>query len=180
MLDTIKEVLTNPSGFFKKDTGIKSAFKFHLILSLISTILVSLGMIVIRTIRWDPSVVVLGTVLLFAPILMYLTWAVSTFVIAALFHLWLMLFGAKSYSKTYQILIYSTTPTYLLGWIPMISFFAAIYSMVLAIIGIKEMHNFSTGKAVLAYFLPVALLVVLMVFGMIAAAIAIPTLLTQL
>ena len=52
-----------------------------------------------------------------------------------------------------KAVLYSATPTVLLGWIPLISFIAVLWSLVLRIIGIRELHEITTGRAVLALIL---------------------------
>jgi len=48
---------------------------------------------------------------------------------------------------------YGSTPSLLLGWMPFIGFIFGIWSMIVSIIGVRRLHEISTGRAVLAYLL---------------------------
>ena len=50
-------------------------------------------------------------------------------------------------------LMYGLTPNLLLGWIPFIGFIAGIWSLVIEIVGIRQLHELTTGKAILAIVL---------------------------
>ena len=54
-----------------------------------------------------------------------------------------------------------STETLLVSWIPIIGWIASLYGLYLAIVGIREVHNTTTGKAVLVVLIPVAVLVLL-------------------
>ena len=64
--------------------------------------------------------------------------------------------------------MYGSTPGLLLGWIPVIGFIAGIWSLVLEILGIRQLHEITTEKAVLAVVL---LIVVAVVLAIILAAV---------
>jgi hypothetical protein len=78
------------------------------------------------------------------------------------------------YKTTFRAVSYSYS-AYLFGIIPFIGLvIGGIYTVILTIIGVKEGHEISTGKAILAVLLPVivifvlifvALLFVMMFFG---------------
>ena len=54
----------------------------------------------------------------------------TSFLVALLLHLWIKLFGGKKkYAETYEIMAYSTTPNYLIGWIPIVGFLTFIYQI---------------------------------------------------
>ena len=94
----------------------------------------------------------------------------SSFVLSALFILWLHLWvyilgGRKGIMRTARAFIYAGTPEFLLGWIPYIWIIFLIWSFVLAVLGIRELHELSTAKAavalVIAIIIPLVLLVLL-------------------
>jgi len=69
-------------------------------------------------------------------------------------HIWVYLCGGrKGAGQTIKAMAYGSTPSLLLGWIPFIGFIFGIWSMIVSIIGIRQLHEISTGKAVLAYLL---------------------------
>ncbi len=67
--------------------------------------------------------------------------------------LWLHVFsyiaGArKGIMETEKAVIYGTTPFFLLGWIPVIGMIiGGIWAIILTIIGLRELHQITTGKA---------------------------------
>ena len=61
--------------------------------------------------------------------------------------------GKKSIEQTIKAVIYGSTPRLILGWIPFIGIIAEIWSLVLVVIGIRNLHGISTGKAIIALLL---------------------------
>ena len=51
--------------------------------------------------------------------------------------------------------------TLLVSWIPIIGWIASLYGIYLAIVGIREVHNTTTGKAALVVLIPAAVLILL-------------------
>jgi len=69
----------------------------------------------------------------------------------------------KGFEATFRAISYSYCAQ-LFSIIPLIgSFIGGIYFFVLAIIGVREGHNISTGKAVLAVLLPLIIFVGLVI-----------------
>ena len=91
---------------------------------------------------------------------------IGIFIGGAWLHLWVWLFGGrKGYRETIKAIAYGSTPSYLLGWIPFINFITGIWALILLILGIKELQEISTGKAVsaimVAIVIPLAITVIL-------------------
>lgn len=80
-------------------------------------------------------------------------------------HLWVYLLGGRqghSYRQTVKALAYGATPVYLVGWVPLavwlgsdligatvlIGALASIWALVVTIIGLRELHGITTGRAV--------------------------------
>lgn len=98
---------------------------------------------------------------------------VGIFVGSAWLHLFTWLLGGrKGYVQTLKSLIYGMTPSLLLGWVPYVSFIGPIWSFVLEIIGIRELQEISTGKAV------TAVLVAIVIAGIIVTVISVVLLLS--
>ena len=74
-----------------------------------------------------------------------------------------LIIGGNGIEQTIKALIYGATPGMLLGWIPFIGIIGGLWSLVLYIIGIRELHDTTTGKAAVAVLLPVIILVALLV-----------------
>jgi hypothetical protein len=71
--------------------------------------------------------------------------------------------GRKGIAQTIKAVMYGSTPQLLLGWIPIIGIIAAIWSLVVEIIGIRQLHELTTGKAVLSVLIPIIIAVILAV-----------------
>ncbi len=98
---------------------------------------------------------------------------IGAFVGGAVLHIFVYIVGGrKGIAETIKAVMYGSTPGLLLGWIPVIGFIAGIWSLVLEILGIRQLHEISTGKAVLAVVLlliVVAVLVTVILAAVIAA-----------
>ncbi|MDD1679792.1 MAG: YIP1 family protein [Methanomicrobiales archaeon] len=85
----------------------------------------------------------------------------------ALLHLFVYLVGGKKgIEQTLKAVMCSTTPVFVFGWIPLIGFFAAIYTLVLEILAVRELQEISTGRAILAVLLPFLLVLLLIVLAL--------------
>ena len=94
---------------------------------------------------------------------------ILTITLASWIHLWAYLFGGrKGIMQTFKAIMYGNTPHLLLGWIPFIGIFFALWSLVLGILGIRELQEVSTGKAILiiaiAVIIPLILIILFAVF----------------
>ena len=56
-----------------------------------------------------------------------------------------------------------------MSWIPIIGGLLGLYAIYLAVVGIREMHGTTTGKALVVVLLPVIVIVVLAVLGLLVA-----------
>jgi len=72
--------------------------------------------------------------------------------------------GRKDIMQTEKAAIYGSTPFLLLGWIPVIGLvIGGIWAIILTIIGLRELHEITTGKAILAYVLALAIIFVILI-----------------
>ena len=91
---------------------------------------------------------------------------------ALILHLVVLLLGGKNgIQETLKAVFYSSTPFFVFGWIPMVSFVFMLWSLALSIIGVRELQNISVGKSILAVI--VALSITYLFFGVIIAGIVI-------
>ncbi len=92
---------------------------------------------------------------------------IFTILCAAWIHLWVYLLGGrKGIMQTFKAIIYGHTPRYILGWIPFIGFIFMIWSLALSIVGIRELQEMSTGKAILAVAIAVIIpLIIIIIVG---------------
>lgn len=87
---------------------------------------------------------------------------IGIFIIGAWLHFWIRRIGGYGrYPQTIKAMIYGDTPSYLFGWIPLIGMLAGIWSFVLLIFGIKEMHGLAIGRGAAAVILSIVILLVI-------------------
>jgi len=85
-------------------------------------------------------------------------------------HIWVYVCGGrKGVGQTIKAIAYGSTPSLLLGWIPFVSIIFSIWSLVVQIIGIRQLHEISTGRAILAYI--IAIIIPIIIFAIIWAVI---------
>ncbi len=167
----IKEILFRPKEFFKnvkKEKGIKKAFVYLLILSLFYYVLSLTNYFLFSE---EQKALITGVfdvspfaLYIISDVLFYFFGLIMSFVTSYFFYLWLKLFECKEpWNVVYKLTVYSNTPLYLIGWIPFIGAIVGwVYSLILMIIGIREVYNVSTKKAALIYLIPIAILIFLL------------------
>ncbi len=78
----------------------------------------------------------------------------SLFISGSWAHLFVRVFGGrKGYRNTIKAFAYGNTPIFLFGWIPFAGGLFWVWALVLNIIGIRQLHDISTGRAVGAVLL---------------------------
>jgi hypothetical protein len=91
---------------------------------------------------------------------------VVTLILAAWIHLWVYVVGGRrGIMQTTAAVIYGDTPGLLLGWIPLIGIIAGLWSLVLVVLGIRELQELTTGKAVLAVAIAVIIPLILIILA---------------
>lgn len=96
---------------------------------------------------------------------------IGVFVIAGIAHLLVILVVGTTrsgFGATFRVATY-TTVTSLVSWIPIIGWLLSLYGIYLSVVGIREMHGTTTGKAVLVVLIPVIVIVVLALLGLLVA-----------
>jgi hypothetical protein len=101
--------------------------------------------------------------------------AIGLFIFAGILHLLVMLIvGSRNsgFEATFRVVAYSAV-TSLVSWIPIIGWILSLYGIYLGIVGVREMHNTTTGKAALVVLIPVAVafIILLLLFIVIGAVI---------
>ncbi|MGB3635110.1 MAG: YIP1 family protein [Rubrobacteraceae bacterium] len=91
---------------------------------------------------------------------------IALFIGAGIIHLLVMLIvkpAFTGYEASFRILSYSAVGQ-LVGWIPFLGpLVAAVATVILAIIGVREVHNTTTGKAALVVLIPAAVVIVILI-----------------
>ncbi|WP_317136934.1 YIP1 family protein [Methanochimaera problematica] len=62
--------------------------------------------------------------------------------------------GKRGLFETLKVIVYGGTPTYIFGWIPIIGLLTGLWALILEILAIRELHEISTGRAVIAMIMP--------------------------
>ncbi|HOP68009.1 MAG TPA: YIP1 family protein [Methanoregulaceae archaeon] len=178
MTDLVKGFLFAPVETFGtvKGTGIGDALKYFLVILLINIILSSIVTLVIASTAFTVIEQVfsgLGIAMPLAAGAGIIIWAVIMVVLMILFafiagawlHLWVyVLGGRRGYAGTMKAVLYGATPYMCIGWIPIIGpFVGGLWSVVVEILGIRELHGISTGRAVAAYLAAVIVLFIILV-----------------
>jgi hypothetical protein len=167
---TVRELVTNPVGFFRgiaRRGDYVNPLVFALACTVISTIIGGLLGILYATVGIGDTGVgeaIGGFVasMFFMPII----FAIALFVGAGILHLLVALIikpADTGFESTFRVVSYANV-TELVSWVPVLGpLVAAVASVVLAIIGVREVHETTTGKAALVVLIPaaVALLVAL-------------------
>lgn len=166
-VETVRGVVLAPVGFFsglQRQGDYLSPLIFALIVWEISALLTS----VISVVTGNMGLGGFISALIFAPVFA----AVVLFVGSGIFHLLVMLFikPNSGYEATFRTASYASVPM-LVSWVPVVGWIVGLYGVVLAVLGIRELHETSTGKAVLVVLLPsaVALLIGVMLAVVIGA-----------
>lgn len=183
LIEKIKSVLFEPSKFFenlKKEKGIMESLDYLAVLLAFSTVM---GVIVnyflqpkinawlysLLGIPLLPPTMTFWNIFVF-PLLGYFLALAFSFVGAGLLHVWILIFGGKAdYEKTYQLSVYSRTPSLVFGWIPFVGFFASLYGLALLIIGTQKVHGIGRTRAILMYVIPLSIIFLLIAVIAIAA-----------
>jgi hypothetical protein len=181
-IELVKGFILSPTETFQKVRGadLGDTLKYYLILVVINTILTVIVSLVALSAVWTmfnsllpglglgaPTLAGFGIVI-FAILMIFLS-VVILFIAAAWLHLWVYLLGGrKGYLETLKAIAYADTPSLLLGWIPVIGIIGAIWSFILSIIGIRELHEMTTGRAAIAVIL--AVVIVFIIIILVAAA----------
>lgn len=174
-VDVVRRVVTTPAEFFSGIPGrgnYLAPLVFALICALVSAVLGGLLRLAWRSeavggVRFEGEG--LGLLEFFGAILWVpIGSTIGLFVVAGIAHLLVMLFVGNAnsgFEATFRVACYAAV-TNLVNWIPFIGGLLALYGFYLAVVGIREVHSTTTGKAALVVLLPIGaiLLLVLVVF----------------
>lgn len=182
--------LTDPGRSFdaEKDTNLNDAFKYLLVLAIITAVLGAIISVFWSTFAYSfiPAGAIppealgfMGAPVIFVTSLVggYVGAIIASFIWGLWLHLWAYVLGAKNgLAQTMKSVFYGGTPNYLLGWIPFINFIAAIWSFVLTGMGLMRFHGITGGKAALSII--IALVIPLVIGFAILVAFLIPMIAT--
>ncbi len=189
-IEKVKGFLLEPSKTFdaSKDDTLIEALKYYLIIAAIHSVFLILLWMFVSSGNFvlPPSYILLplyvtlfgsvfgkywgitvgqgieGVLLIFLILLIFRT--LRVFIGGAILHTCLKIVGRKKgITQTIKALIYGSTPAFLFHWIPIVSFFAVMWSLVLEIIGTRQLQEITTGRAIVAVFMSIIIVVILSV-----------------
>ncbi len=191
--EKVKGFLVKPVETFNvhKGESLGAAYQYYIVLFVIFSILsaivvIALDMNFLNTtiqtfsqvpgMEWVSAFSVFGAfVVAFDVFFLYVMFVIGLFwifVSGLILHCFaLMLDAGKGYNQTIKAMMYAYTPYLILGWIPYVNIIVAICMLVLLALGIRELHEISTGKAVMVVLIPIVLTFVgLILFGVVIAS----------
>ena len=172
-INAVRGVVTAPVGFFRgirREGDFVNPLIFAIICYEVSAILGGLLSLVGVSMGGTQGFGSFLVSIILAPIFA----AIGLFIGAGILHLLVMLIvGSRNsgFEGTFRVSAYSSV-TSLVSWIPVIGWIASLYGIYLAIMGIREVHNTTTGRAALVVLIPavVVFLLVLLIIAAIGAA----------
>ena len=176
---TVRDLVTRPAGFFRgiaRRGDYVNPLIFALVCTMISAAIGGFLGILYATVGIGDAGVseAIGAFvasMFFTPIIS----AIALFVCAGVLHLLVALIikpAGTGFEATFRVVSY-TSVTQLASWVPVLGpLVAFVASIALSIVGIREVHETSTGRAALVVLIPaaIALLVALFLIVVVGAA----------
>jgi hypothetical protein len=187
-IQTVREVLFNPVNFFRsirREGDFLNPLLFAIICALFSGIINAILRLLINVVAGNgvgSAIANFIATLILVPI----GTAIGLFIAAAIYHLFFLLIVRPShagYEATFRVVAYAAVLQLVswLGVIPILGFIVLlavlVYNVVLSVIGMREMHTTTTGRAVAVVVLPVVIVgLLIFLVGLTIAAIIIAAL----
>jgi hypothetical protein len=182
-VQTVRDVLFDPVNFFRsirREGDFLNPLIFAIICALITGVIGGILRLIFTLVRGGGFGGALGSLIaniIFIPI----GTAIGLFIGAGIYHLLVLLIIRPShagYEATFRVVAYAAV-LQLLSWLAFIPILGivvaiaiAIYNVVLTVIGIREMHATTTGRAVAVVLIPVIVIGILVaIVGVAIAAI---------
>jgi hypothetical protein len=169
-INTVRNVVTAPVGFFRgirRQGDLINPLIFAIICYEVSAILG--GLLSLVGVYGNEGFGSFLVSIILAPIFA----AIGLFIGAGILHLLVMLIigsGNSGFEATFRVSAYSSV-TSLVSWIPIIGWIASLYGIYLAIVGMREVHSTTTGKAAIVVLIPAAVVILLvLLFAAVIAA----------
>jgi len=165
-LTTLREVLFSPSQFYRRmptSKGITHPLIFGLILGVLGGVF-SLAWQRFFYLRLGQFPEIATIYFLIVIIGLPFIVLITLYLGSAIIHLCLMVVGGnrRGFEATFRVIAYSSS-TQIFALIPFVgSMIIPLYALVIEIIGLRESHGIGTGRAILAIFLPVIVIVALL------------------
>ena len=191
IVEYAKGFLLSPVETFKKTKGmpLSAAYQYYVVLLIIFTVLFGIVFLVAGSVAFNAVV----TQMMYTPLignalssgiakfggfifasevlmvyLVFLAMLVGVFISGLLLHVFVLLMGGeKGVEQTLKTKMFALTPALLLGWIPYVSIIGVIWSIVLAVIGLKENQEMTSEKAAGAVIIPLVLALIFAIIGLV-------------
>ncbi len=176
---TVRSLVTAPAAFFRgmpRSGSLLNPLAFAVLCSLIAAVPAALLFLLLALLvgaSGDAASAVSGIFAAFAVLLLYpIGTVVGLFVGSGIYHLLVLLLlrpQSSGFGATFRVASYGSFPNALgfLAFIPILGILAGlaigVYTIVLYLLGIREAHATTTGKAALVVLAPVAVGIVLFV-----------------
>ncbi len=178
MLGQIRGFAFNPARQFAevKDASLCDAYRYFIpllaflgaILAVVVTIVVNEAVAMLSLSRFElmPGLPELGKMI---PMLGVATFVgvivlgiIASFYLSVWLHIWVYLLGGrKGLRQTTKAIVYGMTPCLILGWLtPVNILIVPIWSLMVVISGIIELHELSPGRSIIAVLLAILVPVV--------------------
>lgn len=171
-LKHLKTLLLRPTYFFERvgEQSISELFKYWAQVGLIFALEVMImgfiglgeykkiiGFLNIASESFGPAApVILAIISYLSTLFLGFT---SLIISAGMTHLIAMIFGCRGYGKTLTAIVLGSTPSVILGGLPIVKYLAGLYVLILQIIGLSKLHKISIGKSLVIVLLPIIILV---------------------
>ncbi len=175
----VKGILTEPSKTFDalKGETLGESIKYYAVIAAISAILNALLFALAFGTMFGQlgamigaSAGAAGAIVFF--VILFIFQIIGVFISGAILHIFVYLAGGrKGLTQTIKAVIYGSTPGLLIGWIPFIGLIGGLWSLVLEVLGIRQLHEMTTGRAILAVVIMLVVLIVVVTI-LLAAVIA--------
>lgn len=176
---TVRRLVLEPANFFRairRRGDFINPLVFALICTLVSAVLGGIIGFLFSVGFADQGVIGAFVGLIGSIIRSLIIVALGLFIGSGIWHLLIMLFVKPTnsgYEATFRVAAYSTA-VYLVSWIPVLGWILSLYAIFLGIVGIREVHGTTTGKAALVVLVPIAVIVALaLIFILILLALGI-------
>jgi hypothetical protein len=167
-IEKVKGFLLKPVGSFQKSRGdtFGTSFKYYIILVIIYAVLSTIIAAILGAAGMFLGLP--GAIGAMLPAFVFIYSIVVSIVLWFVFGLWLHLWvyilgGRKGIIQTVNAVYYGNTPYLLLGWIPFVSIIGIIWSFVLWILGVRELQEIPTGKAIVAVVIAIAIIFIVLI-----------------
>ncbi len=170
---TVREIVLNPIAFFRglpRQGGFVNPLLFAVVCSAIAAVLGGLLGIILAAVGLSAQTVGASIVGLFTGMILLPIVAVAgSFIGAGIYHLLVLLLVKPNagFEGTYRVAAYSFV-VQLVSWLSpipllgiLISLVVGLFAIVLNVLGIREIHATTTGRAALVVLIPVAVLFLL-------------------